>query len=165
VSRWVPLLSLCCALGCTDEGSENFIGESDVTARGILTQFGRSDTVDVMLSGNVCERLGWVNVRSRDGQSVLVFNPNLPVDVGTYLMQSDDNAGPVGWLNTVGVGGSLKTMRGTTLVTSVTAVEVRGAIDWAVGEPPDFDVPPDPANGEVVIRGTFRAVRIDDDSC
>lgn len=104
-------------------------------------------------------------MRSRDGQSVLVFNPNLPVEVGTYLMQPDNDAGPVGWLNTSGVGSSLKTMRGTTLVTNVTAREVRSALDWAVGEPLDFDVPPDPANGEVVIRGTFRAVRIDDDSC
>jgi hypothetical protein len=161
--RCAVFLALAFLVGCSDE-SDDDIGESYVTARGVLTPFGRSDTFDITLTGNACERLGWVSVRSRDGRSVVVFNPNAPVDVGTFVMQSDANSGPVGWLNTSAAAASVTTIRGTTLITSVTANEVRGAVDWAASEAL-IDVPPDPANGEVVIRGTFRAVRIHDDSC
>ena len=163
--RRVALLCLAFALACGDDGpEEGFRGASDATAQGVLAAFGRSDTLDLALTGDACERLGSLSLWSRDRQAVLVFAPfTQALDLGTYTMQWDDTAGPAGWLNAPGaitIGGSLLTMRGTTLITGVTATEVRGAVDWVVGVPADIGAPPDPAIGEVIIRGTFRAERV-----
>jgi hypothetical protein len=163
--RRLALLCVACTLACSDDGpDEDFRGATDATARGVLTAFGRSDTLDLALTGDACVRLGSLALWSRDRQAVVTFQPITPaLEVGTYPMQWDDTVGPTGWLNAPGattIGGSLFTMRGTTLITGVTATEVRGAVDWVVGVPPDIGVPPDPAIGEVIIRGTFRAERV-----
>jgi hypothetical protein len=154
MKRRSVLLGLLAVIACNDDGPTEFLGASDVTVQGVL----RADTVSIVLDGDACSRLGGLSLWNPDRQAVLRLSPVLvDLEPGTYEMAW--NSDPTGFLNVPGAP-SLLPVRGVTVITSVSAEEVRGAVDWLVALPPDIDLPPDTTRGALEVRGTFRAARV-----
>lgn len=154
------LLALLCA--CSDSNSPDTLGQSDITAQGTIHFGTRTSLIDTDLGGIACARLGSLSFWSADRQKSLTFSPGFAgLTTGTFTVQWLDNGEPTGWLNAGPP--SLLPVSGTTLITSVTDKEVRGAVDWVVAVPPDIGAPPDSTLGTVQVRGTFRAERVSGD--
>jgi hypothetical protein len=159
--RVFTLSLLLSAFGCSSSNvPSGTSGWSNIVAQGVIAD-GPTYDIDTDLAGVACERLGWLNFWSKDGQSVLVFAP-AAVEPATGLFEMGrPETGLDGWLNAG--PHSVHVLSGTTSITMISDAEVRGALDWVMAIRWEGDSAPNVAHGTVHAHGSFRAVRVSDD--